>query len=375
MGAVSLAASLAGVPDPVAEAMNGMGLGGGDAGWAGAGGASAGDSSQPDAGQYYHADGSAGAAPPPPATAVYDGPTVTMAALSIRQPFASLILYGVKQLESRTRPTLKQVQGPLAIHVSHKEEPYDSHLVAMAIAILRQRYPDEAISQLFQLPPAMAQGHGCVVGLVDVESTWHADLFTELEQGQLTEQAVYPAASTFLTQFRSPRWLNYPVRATGSNKLWEVVLPMDALPKGTELGAEGDVLYVPTSTNVDRSPYGMGGGGSAGGLDHEMLGMLGGDFVRQLGGGNDAAGESEKKKKKLLKALRQIEQLKEKRAAGEMLEKTQEGKIEREAELLAELGALEAEEQGGDGASAPGPEQEGEGMPPMALDAQGLPTI
>lgn len=348
-GAVSTAAALTGVADPVSEAMGGMlgQMNGGVSmgGWSGTGGSPGGSS--------YVPEGQPGIPPPPPPPAVPEGPTVTMAALSIRQPFASLILYGVKQLEARTRPTLKQVQGPLAIHVSHKEEPYDSHLVSMAVAILRRRYPDEAISQLFQLPPAMAQGHGCVVGIVDVESTWHADLFTEVEQMQLTEQAVYPATATFLTQFRSPRWLNYPVRATGSNKLWEVVLPHDALPKETEFDQNGRVAYVPTATNLDRSPYGMGAGGAAGGMegDDAMLGMLGGDFVRQLGGGGDTVGELEKRKKKLHKALRQIEELKMKRAEGNSLEKTQESKIEREEELLAELAALEAEEQGTPAAS------------------------
>ncbi|EOD36445.1 hypothetical protein EMIHUDRAFT_226503 [Emiliania huxleyi CCMP1516] len=283
LAAVSSAAAMAGVPDPVGEAMGGME-------------------------QFYHAEGmppeAYGMGMPP--QAMPEGPCVTMAALSIRQPFASLILYG-----ARTRPTLKQVQGPLAVHVSHKEEPYDSHL---AIAILRRRYPDEAISQLFQLPAAMAQGHGCVVGIVDA---------------QLTEQAVYPAAATYLTQLRSPRWLAYPVRATGSNKLWEVTVPVDALPKGTELDARGNVLYVPTATNADRSACGVGGGVGGGGLegDDAMLGMLGGDF---------------------------------------------ESKIEREEELLEQLAALEAEAQGGS------PQEEAAGLAPpgmLAQDPLGLPPM
>jgi len=107
-------------------------------------------------------------------------------------------------------------------------------------------------------------------------------------------------------------------------------------------------MYVPTSTSIDRFSYGLGAGGSAVGMegDDAMLGMLGGDFVRQLGGGGDAIGEIEKRKKKLHKALRQIEELKAKRAQGLTLEKTQESKIEREAELLAELSGLDAEEQG-----------------------------
>ena len=36
----------------------------------------------------------------------------------------------------------------------------------------------------------MSQGHGCVVGIVDVECTWHADLFNEVEQHQLQPDAL-----------------------------------------------------------------------------------------------------------------------------------------------------------------------------------------
>lgn len=121
-----------------------------------------------------------------------EGPCVALPALSLRQPFASLVLYGVKQLEARNRPALKQLSGPLALHVSHREEPFHSPLVSTAIAILRRRYADDAISSLFTLPQTHAQGHGSIVGLVDVEATWPADLFNEIEQTQLTEQAVFP---------------------------------------------------------------------------------------------------------------------------------------------------------------------------------------
>ena len=120
-----------------------------------------------------------------------EGPSVALPALSLRQPFASLVLYGVKQLEvcimpfcecfgllsrvacvmqARNRPALKQLSGPLgdvclrsksapvalplvlirsllpscvppaALHVSHREEPFGSPLVSTAVAILRRRY-------------------------------------------------------------------------------------------------------------------------------------------------------------------------------------------------------------------------------------------
>ena len=136
-----------------------------------------------------------------------DGPSATVPALSFRQPFASLMLYNVKSLEARQKPILRSMMGTLALHVSHKEEPYGSPLTSAAVALLRRRYNDDAIANLFSLPQTMAQGHGCIVGLVDVECTWHADLFNEIEQAQLAEQAAFPVQGLWLTQLRNPRWL------------------------------------------------------------------------------------------------------------------------------------------------------------------------
>jgi len=271
-------------------------------------------------------------APPMP-----EGPCVALPALSLRQPFASLVLYGVKQLEARNRPSLKQLAGPLALHVSHREEPFGSPLVSTAVAILRRRYTDEAISSLFALPQTHTQGHGCIVGIVDVEATWPADLFNEVEQSQLTEQAAFPVGGTYITQLRNPRWLKYPVRAAGSNKLWHAQIPLDALPEGTEVDGNGHLI----STAMRDTPplYQPGSAAPLMEGDDLGLGLLGGDMVRQLQSA-DGVGEKEKRMKKLQKALRQIEEIKLKQASGVALEKTQEEKITREEELRAELEEL-----------------------------------
>jgi hypothetical protein len=272
-------------------------------------------------------------------------PSVAIPALSFRQPFASLVLYGIKSLEARNRPTLRQLCGTLALHVSHREEPWNSPLVSAAVHILRRHYTDESITSVFSLPKTMMQGHGCVVGLVDVESTWHADLFSEVEQAQLSEQAVLPVAGTWLTQLKNPRWLKYPVRSAGSNKLWQVQLPIDALPDGTEVDGHGNLVCL---VSRDRPPlYQPGSAATLLEGDEMGLGLLGGDMVRQLQS-SDVQTESDKKKKKLQKALRQIQDLKEKVAMGMKLEKTQEGKISREAELRVELEQLVRAECAGD---------------------------
>jgi len=212
---------------------------------------------------------------------------------------------------------------------------------------LRRRYADDAISSLFALPQTHAQGHGCIVGLVDVEATWPADLFNEIEQTQLTEQAVFPVSGTFITQLRNPRWLKYPVRTSGSNKLWQAQIPLDALPDGTEVDGHGNLVC--TALRENPPLYQPGSAAPLMGEGDDMgLGLLGGDMVRQLQS-SDGMGEKEKKMKKLQKALRQIDELKAKQASGVVLEKTQEGKIEREEELRLELAQLMQQADGDDG--------------------------
>ena len=170
-----------------------------------------------------------------------------------------------------------------------------------------------------------------------------ADLFNEIEQSQLTDQAVSPVAGTFISQLRNPRLLKYPVRCPGSNRLWEVQLPVDALPDGSEVDAGGRLIV---TWRRDQPPlYKPGSAANQYDYGDEMgLGLLGGDMVRQLQS-TDGPGEKEKKMKKLQKALRQIDDLKAKQAQGATLEKTQEGKIEREEELRAELEALTLQPQ------------------------------
>ena len=278
--------------------------------------------------------------------AMIEGPSIVMPALSFRQPFASLVLYGIKSIEARNKPTLKQMQGTLALHVSDTEEPWNSPLLSAAVSLLRRRYNDETIVSFFQLPQTMSQGHGSIVGIVEVECTWHADLFNEVEQHQLTEQAVYPVQGAWVTQLRNPRWLKYPVQTPGSNRLWQVQIPIDALPDGTEVDRNGNLVCLATR---DAPPlYQPGSCAPLMEGDDMGMGLLGGDMLRQLGSEVDAQSEAEKKRKKLQKALRQIGELKEKLAAGVKLEKTQEGKISREAELLAELAELDKIEGGDD---------------------------
>lgn len=84
---------------------------------------------------------------------------VNMAALSIKQPFASLVVYGLKTLEIRSRRTTHR--GKLLICSSLK--PYPD---GMLNPNNRDQYIERAVDFLPQLGAPVLYGHA--IGLVDV---------------------------------------------------------------------------------------------------------------------------------------------------------------------------------------------------------------
>jgi len=87
-----------------------------------------------------------------------------MKALSVRQPWAYLIVQGLKTIENRTWPT--RVRGSVLIHAGKTMDPED-HLW------IRLTYPD------VPLPPLEALERGGIVGQCDIiacvrtsESRW-----------------------------------------------------------------------------------------------------------------------------------------------------------------------------------------------------------
>jgi hypothetical protein len=86
-----------------------------------------------------------------------------MKVISIRQPWASLIAHGIKDVENRTWPT--RYRGPILIHASQR--PDDISL--------------EDIERRFSVSPPSPQPLGGVVGIADIvdcvmthDSKWYA---------------------------------------------------------------------------------------------------------------------------------------------------------------------------------------------------------
>uniref|UniRef100_UPI00398F42F6 protein EOLA1 n=1 Tax=Pristiophorus japonicus TaxID=55135 RepID=UPI00398F42F6 len=148
--------------------------------------------------------------------------------LSFRQPYASLILSGVKTLETRWRPLLVDLQNcTLAIHIAQKDwedlEWRDilTHTVGMNHSQI-QCLLDEG--EKF--------GRGVIVGLVDVGDTRQcpSDSGPE-EMRKLEKQAVLRGLEQkYLTTLSNPRWLLEPIPARGHKDVWMVDIPEQLIP-------------------------------------------------------------------------------------------------------------------------------------------------
>jgi hypothetical protein len=148
--------------------------------------------------------------------------------LSVRQPFATLILLGIKQVENRTWP-IRQL-GRIGIHAAASPVGRGWHDI---FECPRPVAPDEVIGlgpdvyglacAGVDLPAWNDLKLGCVLGSVEVYDC------LSLEQYQARTREPSPFASgPFCWLLRAPRLLRTPVPAKGKLSLWEA-------PKGLRL--------------------------------------------------------------------------------------------------------------------------------------------
>jgi activating signal cointegrator 1 len=125
-------------------------------------------------------------------------------ALSIRQPWTSLILLGLKSVEIRSWPT--SYRGPLFLHAA---KTLDEH------ALKRFRLSD--------IPT------GCLIGVVDLmnvepftPATWRKLAPEHLDTGPFTP-------GLYAWHLANPRPLRRPVPWRGDRSLFEIEVPEDLL--------------------------------------------------------------------------------------------------------------------------------------------------
>ncbi|KAM9769086.1 protein EOLA1 isoform 1-T2 [Menidia menidia] len=180
-----------------------------------------------------------------PGPEVVSDRTGSVWALSFRQPYAGLVLAGLKTLESRWRPLLAPLEGrTLAVHVAWRdwEDPDQDpdQDPDWRVLLVRMGFSKTQIREL--LESGERYGRGVVAGLVDVGRTWlcppaqggavlDLDLDPDQDLRVLQGRAVLThLGGKFLTQLSRPRWLRAPLACRGGRDLWALDIPPELLP-------------------------------------------------------------------------------------------------------------------------------------------------
>ncbi|XP_036443829.1 protein EOLA1 [Colossoma macropomum] len=151
-----------------------------------------------------------------------------VACLSFRQPYAGLVLNGVKSVETRWRPLLADLRNcTLAIHIARSDWEGDewSNILTQMFG-MNHRQVEELLESGERF------GRGVVAGLVDVGETWCCaeDLPPE-EMKELEKAACLTGLQQkYLTRLSNPRWLTEPLYLRGHKNVWTVNIPERLLP-------------------------------------------------------------------------------------------------------------------------------------------------
>lgn len=144
-------------------------------------------------------------------------------AITLWEPWATLMAHGLKQIETRAWPT--KYRGPLAIHAAkrwHDDQEY----------ILSQRAYAEALAGLGIY--SRADFHlGCVLAVVDLTGCWQSEALKPrlLAAGKRTELAFGNyAPQRFGFYCENVRKLPTPLAVPGAQQLWWWEVP-DGLAK------------------------------------------------------------------------------------------------------------------------------------------------
>ncbi|KAM4696789.1 protein EOLA1-like [Rhinophrynus dorsalis] len=148
--------------------------------------------------------------------------------LSFRQPYAGLLLNGLKTVETRWRPLLANYKNcTIAIHIAVKD--WDGQEWR---DILQNRIGMSPVQVQQFLDTGEQFGRGVIAGLVDIGDTWQctdempSDEILELESKALLTGLEHK----YLTAVSNARWLLKPIMARGGKDIWEVNIPDELIP-------------------------------------------------------------------------------------------------------------------------------------------------
>ncbi|XP_026179698.1 protein CXorf40A [Mastacembelus armatus] len=148
--------------------------------------------------------------------------------LSFRQPYAGLVLDGVKTVESRWRPLLAPLENQtLAIYIARQDWEGEEWRTVLSGPLGMNRPQIQAL-----LESGERFGRGVVAGLVDVGETWQCPAYLQGDELQHLERlaVLIGLEEKHLTHLSNPRWLKEPLTARGGRDLWTVEIPAELLP-------------------------------------------------------------------------------------------------------------------------------------------------
>ncbi|XP_034043868.1 uncharacterized protein CXorf40 homolog [Thalassophryne amazonica] len=154
--------------------------------------------------------------------------SVQVRCLSFRQPYAGLVLNGVKTLETRWRPLLAPLENQtLAVHIARRDwegEEWKDVLYG------RLEMSGSEVGELLESGERF--GRGVVAGLVDVGGTWLCPTSLPEADLQHSEQSavLIGLQDKHLTLLSNPRWLRAPLSIQGGRDVWTVEIPAELLP-------------------------------------------------------------------------------------------------------------------------------------------------
>lgn len=153
--------------------------------------------------------------------------TVSLPCFSMSQPFASLLMNGIKTVESRNNPMFRDLAPGtrVLLHCGrrewHDQESYQ-HIMSEA------GYSPDEINQASRLPKGFAKGN--IVGILTIGKTWKAS-DQERQGADLQWKVLTPfeGIGRFCTKVTNAQWLEKPYKARGNAGVYTVNIPEDCL--------------------------------------------------------------------------------------------------------------------------------------------------
>lgn len=134
-----------------------------------------------------------------------------MKALTLWQPYASLLVMGLKEFETRGWQT--KYRGSLVIHAAKRNDSDRKNDIERVVTMLREHGMDEQAEDLFEL---CGRSYGCAVGVVKL-----AYCKPMLDGGSDLENAVgYFGEGRFGWKCDEPRMFDRPIPVVGKQGLW-----------------------------------------------------------------------------------------------------------------------------------------------------------